>query len=315
MDAKNITSFVEFIIVGFSDFPDLQVPIFLFFGLSYTITLIANLFLTTLIYLSPTLKTPMYFLLSNLSILDVAFTSVTSPKLLYGYLAADNKISSIECVTQFCFLGMFVTTEYLLLTIMSYDRYVAVCRPLHYSVILSEKFCTTTAIAVWLSGLIATVPVAVIASYNIYCKSNVINHLFCDISTLLELTCSDTTVIRIILLIEGAFSLLTCFLLTVTSYIYIISSVLNISSSKGKHKAFSTCASHLTTVSLFYLAILVLYFIPKAVTTRKQRKVMTALYTNVIPMLNPLVYSLRNKDVKEAFVKIIRRKGLKCFWK
>ncbi|XP_077329405.1 olfactory receptor 5AR1-like [Lithobates pipiens] len=297
----NYTSHVDFIMLGFSNFPGLEIHFIVFFVISYIITLMANSFLIILTYVSSFLTSPMYFFLANLACLDIVYTSTTSPKLIYIFLISSNSISLSECITQYTFFVAFTSTEYFLLTVMSYDRYVAVCRPLHYSALLNRTFCRATSLSVWIIGFIACVPIAVTTSQNLYCSSNVINHFFCDIATLLELSCTNTAITQNIILAEGVLFLTTCFLPTIISYVFIISNIVKIKTSEGKHKAFSTCTSHLTTVTLFYSVIFVLYMVPRSAITQNQRKVMGVLFANVIPMLNPLIYSLRNKDVKKAW--------------
>nr|DBA30202.1 TPA: hypothetical protein GDO54_006215 [Pyxicephalus adspersus] len=291
---------MDFILIGFSNFPGLEIHFILFFLISYVTTLMANSFLIILTYMSPSLASPMYFFLSNLACLDIVYTSTTSPKLIYTFVIASQSITLSECIPQYTFFVAFTSTEYFLLTVMSYDRYIAVCRPLHYSVLLSRTFCRITSMSVWIIGFVASAPIAFATSQNLYCSSNVINHFFCDIATLLELSCTNTTITQNIIFAEGVLFLATCFLPTIISYVFIISTIFKIKSSEGKHKAFSTCTSHLTTVTLFYSVIFILYMIPRSAVTPNQRKVMGVLYANVIPMLNPLIYSLRNKDVKNA---------------
>ncbi|KAG9468917.1 hypothetical protein GDO78_021665, partial [Eleutherodactylus coqui] len=297
--------FKAFIIVGFSDFPDLEMPIAFLFLLSYIITLLANLFLISLICLSPMMKTPMYFFLCNLSSVDIICATSVSPYLVHISLEDNRRIPLSWCTAQLFFSAGSAGCEYFLLTVMSYDRYVAVCKPLHYSQLLSKKFCIISSFGVWVTGFVATFAVAINVFSNDFCLSNVIDHFFCDLDVLLELSCNDISVIWALMLADGAL-LFTCFALTIISYTNIISSILKIQTAQGKYKTFSTCASHLIAVSVFYSSILILYLIPNALRTRSQRKFITVLYTNVIPMLNPFIYSLRNKDVNKALKNLLR---------
>ncbi|XP_044132840.1 olfactory receptor 1019-like [Bufo gargarizans] len=270
----------------------------------------ANLFLITLITFSTLLVTPMYFFLCNLAFLDITYTSVTSPKLICAFIMAFSTMSHLECTIQYTFFVAFTSVEYFLLTVMSYDRYVAVCRPLHYHMVLNKRFCRLASFIIWLGGFIFSIPISVTTSRNVYCSSNVINHFFCDIAVLLELSSTNTASTQNIILFEGALFLTTCFLPTVVSYVFIIKTVSKIKSLSGKHKAFSTCASHLITVILFYSVIFTLYMMPRASLTQNQRKLISVLFSIVIPTLNPLVYSLRNKDVMRAFRTVIRQSTL-----
>ncbi|KAG8573951.1 hypothetical protein GDO81_008962 [Engystomops pustulosus] len=306
MDSKNQSLFKAFIITGFSDFPDLEMPIVLFFILSYMITLLANILLICLIFLSPSLKTPMYFFLCSLSGMDILCATSVSPNLIHMFLKHNNVILLSWCTVQFLFSAGSAGSEYFVLTVMSYDRYVAVCKPLHYSQLLSKKFCMISSIGSWVTGFSATFAIAIIFPFNDFCISNVIDHFFCDLNELLELSCSNISLIWALMLVDGAL-LFTCFILTITSYTFIISSILKIQSVQKKNKTFSTCASHLMAVSVFYSSISILYLIPNVLRTQSQRKLITILYTNVIPMVNPFIYSLRNKDVSKSMRHLLRQ--------
>nr|DBA30201.1 TPA: hypothetical protein GDO54_006214 [Pyxicephalus adspersus] len=274
IDYENKSKTTEFVIIGFSDYPDLKIPLLLCFLCVYTFTLAGNLVLTILISWSPSLSTPMYFFLCNLSSLDVLYTSTTCPKLIGISITQGGRISYVECMIQLYFFMAFASTEYFLLTVMSFDRYVAICKPLHYTLIMSKQVCLYGAMGSWLGGLAASIPIATVISTLDFCNSNTINHFFCDITALINLACSNTMLIRTVILIQGT--------------------------SKGKYKTFSTCASHLTTVSFFYITVLVLYMNPTSALSLGQGKILTTLYVYVIPMLNPVVYSFRNRNVKMA---------------
>ncbi|KAG9470128.1 hypothetical protein GDO78_018776, partial [Eleutherodactylus coqui] len=301
---QNKTNTVEFFIIGFSDVPDLQIPLFLFFLLVYLMTIMGNVILILLISCSPTLNTPMYFFLCNLSALDIVYTTVTSPKLIYICATNDGRITFTGCVIQLFFFVAFWNTEYFLLTVMSYDRYVAICKPLHYTMIMNRRLCAIAAIGTWISGMVGAISPTTVASMATYSPSNDLNHFFCDIKVLEKVAISDTTSIQSVILVQGTLLVMTAFILTLISYIYIISTILKIRSRMGKYKAFSTCASHLTVVSCFYILIFDLYFKPKSSVSLNQGKVLTILYAYIIPLLNPIIYSFRNKDVKEACKKM-----------
>ncbi|KAM8972419.1 LOW QUALITY PROTEIN: olfactory receptor 8G17-like [Pelodytes ibericus] len=307
MENRDNRSAVEFFLVGFSDLPGLHIPLFLFFLCVYLLTLMGNLVLVLLICWSPQLYTPMYFFLCNLSSLDIAYTSVTSPKLIHIFASNSGKISFSGCIVQLYFFISFASTEYFLLTVMSYDRYLAICQPLRYTILMNQRVCTVGATSIWLSGLLACVPIALVISNLNYCSSNKINHFFCDITALTTLSCGDTTLLHTVILTQGIILTMTSFMLTLISYVYIISTILKIRSSKGKHKAFSTCTSHLTTVSVFYCIIFELYIKPKSHISLNEGKLLSVIYVYIIPMLNPVIYSFRNKDVRLALRKTIKK--------
>ncbi|KAM8972418.1 olfactory receptor 5AR1-like [Pelodytes ibericus] len=300
-------SAVEFFIVGFSDLPQLHIPLFLFFLCIYLLTLMGNLLLVLMICWSPQLYTPMYFFLCNLSSLDIAYTSVTSPKLIHIFSSRGGKISFGGCIAQLYFFISFGSTEYFLLTVMSYDRYLAICQPLHYTTVMNRRVCTLGSISTWFGGLLASIPLVMVTANLKYCSSNIINHFFCDITALIKLSCDETTLIHTVIVIQGIILVMTSFMLTLLSYIYIISTILKIHSTEGKFKAFSTCTSHLTTVSVFYCLVFELYMKPKSDISLNKGKILTVLYVYIIPMLNPVVYSFRNKDVRLALRKIIKK--------
>ncbi|XP_075129337.1 olfactory receptor 1L4-like [Leptodactylus fuscus] len=298
------TKLIDFLVVGFSDFPDIQTPLFLYFLSVYILTLCGNLVLVVLIIWSPSLSTPMYFFLCNLSTLDVIYTSVTGPKLISIFATNNGRISYVECILQLYFFIAFGSTEYFLLTVMSYDRYVAVCKPLYYSIIMNQQVCKSVAIGSWLGGLVASIPIASVTSTLDYCSLNLIDHFFCDVNALIHLACNDTTLLHTVILIQGVVLVMTSFILTVISYIQILCSIMRIRTSTGKYKTFSTCGSHLTVVSLFYVMVFFLYMRPSSSMSLSEAKILTTLYVYIIPLLNPVVYSFRNQSVKEALRKL-----------
>ncbi|XP_029437187.1 olfactory receptor 1009-like [Rhinatrema bivittatum] len=300
METSNLTTVTEFIILGFPEYPDLQIPLFLLFLLIYLIILMGNLTIIALTCLDPHLHTPMYFFLCNLSFLDVSYTSVTLPRLLDILLRKRQRISAVGCFTQAYFFMFSVCVEFLLLTFMAFDRYVAICHPLNYIVIINQRLCVLMVTGAWISGSLGPLTHSVLLSYLSYCGSNEINHFFCDPSALLKLTCSSTSIIDHMTYILGAFIDLPCFVLTLTSYVYIISAILRIRSREGRRKAFSTCSSHLTVVILFYGTLICLYLRPTSMMSVDQNKFLALLYNVLIPMLNPMIYSLKNREVKGA---------------
>ncbi|XP_030042629.1 olfactory receptor 5B21-like [Microcaecilia unicolor] len=306
-DVENITAVTEFIILGLSDNPDLQVPLFLIFLLIYLITLLGNLAIVIATCIDPRLHTPMYFFLSHLSFTDICCTSNIVPKLLVIFLAGEKTISYSGCIMQLFFFMGFACTECFLLTAMAYDRYVAVCHPLHYLLIMNQKVYVLLAAASWTGGFLTSVTIMVSVICLSFCASNEINHIFCELMPLLKLSCTDTASAETVLFIAAALTSVPASLVTLTSYTFIISAILRIRSAEGKRKAFSTCSSHLTVISVFYLSIFCVYLRPNSTYSLQQGKILSVVYTTVTPMLNPLIYSLRNKDVKNALRKVIGR--------
>ncbi|XP_004916496.1 olfactory receptor 1019-like [Xenopus tropicalis] len=304
---QNKSGAAGFLIVGFSDSPELQGPLFLFFLLIYLVTVWGNLLLISLISTDSHLQTPMYFFLCNLSCLDISYSSVTAPYLLHIFSTGKNYIPFTMCMVQLYFFSSLATMEYMLLTTMAYDRYVAICRPLFYPQVMNQRTCILLAAAAWIGGLLAGAPLVILISALTYCKSNIINHFFCDLTPLLKLSCDDTSTVEFVMFLQGVSLLFSCFSLTMMSYIYIISAILKITSVEGRYKTFSTCGSHLTAVTLFYILLACVYMKPPSLYSLDEGKVVSILYVNIIPMLNPIIYSLRNKDVKKALNELPRR--------
>ncbi|XP_030044256.1 olfactory receptor 151-like [Microcaecilia unicolor] len=308
MEEENTTTATEFFILGFSEFQELQIPLFLLFLLIYLIILMGNLTIITVTCLDPQLHTPMYFFLCNLSLIDICSTSVSIPKLLDIFLRKTQRISVKGCFTQMYFFLCFGCVEVLIISVMAYDRYVAICHPLYYTVIMNQRVCVLMAIGSWISGIMEPMTHTVLVSYISYCRSNVINHFFCDVSALLKLSCSSTSTIESATYIFAVFVELPCFITTLLSYVYIISTILRIRSTEGRCKAFSTCSSHLTVVILFYGTTMCLYMRPTSLQSLDQNKLFAVLYNVLIPMFNPIIYSLRNTEVKTALRKCSNRK-------
>nr|XP_033779234.1 olfactory receptor 1G1-like [Geotrypetes seraphini] len=300
----------EFRLLGFSEFPELQLPLFALFSFLYLMAVLGNLLVVCIVYVDRQLHNPMYFFLANLSILDIFSMTVTVPKLLAILLTQSNPISFRSCIVQmYCYMSS-VEIEYLLLAAMAYDRYAAICNPLHYPIIMNKKVCALLAAASWVTGSLETLPHTITISQFSFCNSSIINHFFCDFVALQKLSCTDTSVIQILTFGISGLTLLTPFLLTLTSYVFIISTILKIRSREGKSKAFSTCSSHLTVITLLYGTITGVYLQPESGGSVKSNKLPTAMYIFTPPLLNPLIYSLRSKELNVALRKVINRQSM-----
>ncbi|XP_031245689.1 olfactory receptor 5B12-like [Mastomys coucha] len=304
---ENSTEVTEFILTGLTDDPELQIPLFIVFLLIYLITVLGNLGMVGLILLDSHLHTPMYLFLSHLSLVDFGYSSAVTPKVMAGLLSVDKTITHNACGTQFFFFVSFITTESFLLSAMAYDRYAAVCKPLHYTTTMTTNTCACLAIGSYVCGFLnSSIHTGNIFSLS-FCKSNVIEHFFCDAPPLLTLSCSDTSVSEMVILFVVGFNDLFSIVVIMISYMFIFITILRMHSSEGRQKAFSTCASHLTAVSIFYGSGIFMYLQPSSSHTMGSDKMASVFYTMVIPMLNPLVYSLRNKEVKSAFIKAVEK--------
>nr|XP_003421456.2 olfactory receptor 5B12-like [Loxodonta africana] len=307
---ENISEVTEFILVGLTDALELQAPSFLIFTLIYFITLLGNLGMIVLILLDPRLHTPMYFFLSNLSLVDCVYASAVTPKVMVGFLTGDKIISYNECATQMFFFAAFATTENFLLASMAFDRHAAVCKPLHYTTTMTSTVCVLLVTGSYICGLLQTSIHVALTFHLSFCHSNVVNHFFCDLLPLLALSCSDIYTNEIVLFTLAACNVFFTLLVILTSYLFIFIAIVRMHSAEGRKKAFSTCASHLTTVSIFYGTIIFMYLQPSSSHSMNRDKISSVFYTVIIPMLNPLVYSLRNKDVKSALKKVVENSKL-----
>ncbi|KAM4749109.1 olfactory receptor 1E16-like [Rhinophrynus dorsalis] len=274
--------------------------------LMYLMAVLGNLIIATLVCVLSELHTPMYFFLGNLSVQDLVLASTIQPKLLHITITGNSKISFQGCITQIFLFVMCVVNEFFLLTSMAYDRYVAICFSLHYSRIMNWRMCSMLAMNSWLISAINSLIYSFLMSKLSFCDVHEINHFFCDVKMILSLSCSDIAHMIQIIYMEAVFFGLIPFALILTSYVYIISTIVKINSSEGRLKAFSSCSSHLTVVILFYGTSLSLNTKPDSETFREQDKLLSMLYTLVVPMLNPLVYSLRNKQVLKAIKKVLK---------
>ncbi|XP_034372165.1 olfactory receptor 5B12-like [Arvicanthis niloticus] len=301
---QNTSELTEFILVGLTDDPFLQVPLFIIFTLIYLTTLVGNLGMILLILLDTRLHTPMYFFLSNLSLVDCVYSSAVTPKVIEGFLTEDTIISYNACAAQMFFFAAFATIESFILASMAYDRHAAVCKPLHYSTTMTTMICALLLAGSYVSGLLQSSIHVAFMFHLSFCNSNMINHFFCDIPPLLALSCSSIYTNEIVLFMLAAFNVAFTLLVILTSYLLIFVTILRMRSAESRKKAISTCASHLTTVSIFYGTIIFMYLQPSSSHSMDTDKMASVFYTMVIPMLNPLVYSLRNKEVKNAFKKV-----------
>ncbi|EDL27401.1 olfactory receptor family 8 subfamily U member 1 [Mus musculus] len=304
MEKKNCSSVDEFIFLGITKNPDMRVTFFTTLLLVYLINLLANLGMIILIRVNTQLHTPMYFFLSHLSFCDLCYSTAIGPKMLVDLLVEEKSIPIVGCALQFFTFCIFADSECLLLAVMAYDRYQAISNPLLYTVNMSSRLCSLLMAGVYLVGTADALIHTTLTFRLCFCGSNEINHFFCDVPPLLLISCSDTEVNELAIFTIFGFIELSTISGVLVSYCYIISSVLKIGSAEGRFKAFSTCASHLTAVAVFQGTMLFMYFRPSSAYSLDQDKMTSLFYTLVIPMLNPLIYSLRNKDVKEAVVKL-----------
>ncbi|XP_074153567.1 olfactory receptor 8G1-like [Sminthopsis crassicaudata] len=307
MDRGNNSAVTNFILEGLTDKPELQIPLLLLFLSIYVVTVVGNLGMITLIGVTSHLHTPMYYLLSSLSFIDLCHSTIITPKMLVNFVSEKNTISYNECMTQLFFFLTFIIAEGHMLAAMAYDRYVAICRPLLYNVIMSHQVCIWLVGGVFFMGLVGATAHTGCMHRLFFCK-DVINHYFCDINPLLELSCSSTYINEVVVLGFSAFNILIPTLIILSSYIFIISSILRIRSTEGRSKAFSTCSSHMVAVSIFSGSATFMYLQPSSVSSMEQGKVSSVFYSILVPMLNPLIYSLRNKDVKTAMRKFMERR-------
>ncbi|XP_006112371.2 olfactory receptor 10A4-like [Pelodiscus sinensis] len=304
---ENQTISGGFILVGFSYLHELQILLFLLLMIIYLLTLMGNVLVILLIILNSTLHTPMYFFLVNLSLLDVCFTTSVVPQLLVHLLIEEKTIVIEGCMAQmyvYCTMGFM---ECSLLAAMSYDRYVAICRPLHYTTIMSGQACARLTGASWIICISVAVTYTTWLFSLPFCGSHRIHHFFCDIAPVMKMVCTDTTNIRIVGFIFTGLFVMSPFLLILLSYVCIISTILKLPSAEGRRKAFSTCSSHLMVVTLFYGMALFTYLVPKSESTMESDQMISLMNTIVAPVLNPMIYTLRNKEVKGALRKTVAR--------
>uniref|UniRef100_I3NG93 Olfactory receptor n=1 Tax=Ictidomys tridecemlineatus TaxID=43179 RepID=I3NG93_ICTTR len=301
-----------FILLGLTDDPQIQSLLFIFLFFTYLLSISGNMAIISLILMNPHLKTPMYFFLQNFSFLEIFFTSACIPRYLYNLSTGDKTITYCACAIQAFFTDLFGVTEFFLLATMSYDRYVAICKPLHYTTIMSNRACRRLILCCWIAGLLIILPPFSLSQNLEFCDSNVIDSFLCDVSPFLKISCSDTWVIEQMVIGCAVLTFITTLLCVVLSYICIIKTIIRFPSAQQRKKAFSTCSSHMIVVSITYGSCIFIYVKPSAKDSVAINKGVIVLTTSIAPMLNPFIYTLRNKQVKQAFNDSVKRIALKC---
>ncbi|XP_004601962.2 olfactory receptor 6C2-like [Sorex araneus] len=304
---KNYTVLTTYILLGLTDDPTLQILLFIFLFITYTLSVLGNLTIITLTFVDPHLKTPMYFFLRNFSILEVSFTTVCIPRYLYTLATGDNTITYNPCAVQLFFVVLFGAVEFFLLSVMSYDRYVAICKPLHYTTIMNSEICIKFLISCYLISLIIILPPYIMGFKLEFCDSNVLDHFGCDAAPILKITCSDTEFLEGFVLVLAVLVLMFTLSCVVMSYTYIIKTILRFPSVQQRKKAFSTCSSHMIVVSITYGSCIFIYIKPSAKEGVAMNKVVSLLTTSVAPAMNPFIYTLRNKQVIQAFKDMLKK--------
>ncbi|XP_044117007.1 olfactory receptor 1030-like [Neovison vison] len=305
---KNDTVVTEFILLGLTDRAELQPVLFVVFLVIYLITVIGNVSMILLIRSDSKLHTPMYFFLSHLSFVDLCYATSVAPQMLVHFLSKRKSISFLGCLTQFHFFIALVITDYYMLTVMAYDRYMAICKPLLYSSKMSRCVCFSLVATPYVYGFANGLAQTILMLRLSFCGPNEINHFYCADPPLIVLACSDTYVKETAMFVVAGFNLTCSLAIILISYIFIFSAILHIRSAEGRRKAFSTCGSHLTAVTIFYGTLFCMHLRPPSETSVEQGKIVAVFYIFVSPMLNPLIYSLRNKDVKSAIRKVVEKK-------
>ncbi|XP_076971185.1 olfactory receptor 8K1 [Tamandua tetradactyla] len=300
-----VTHVTEFILLGVTDNPGLKAPLFATFLIIYLVTVIGNLGMILLTHVDSKLHTPMYFFLRHLSITDIGYSTVIGPKMMVNFVVNENTISYNWCATQLATFEIFIISELFILSAMAYDRYVAICKPLFYVVIMAEKVCWVLILIPYLYSTFVSLFLTIKLFTLSFCGSNIISYFYCDCLPLISILCSDTHELELIILIFSGCNLLSSLLIVLVSYMFILVTIFRMNSTDGRYKAFSTCGSHLTVVVVFYGTLLFIYLQPKYSHTFDIDKMASVFYTLVIPMLNPLIYSLRNKEVKGALKRIL----------
>ncbi|XP_025844892.2 olfactory receptor 6C75 [Vulpes vulpes] len=304
---RNHTTVTEFILLGLTNDPQWQVVLFIFLLVTYMLSVTGNLIIITLTLSDPHLQTPMYFFLRNFSFLEISFTSVCIPRFLVTIVTRDRTITYNGCVTQLFFFIFLGVTEFYLLAAMSYDRYVAICKPLHYMTVMSSRVCILLVFISWLAGFLIIFPPLILLLQLDFCASNIIDHFICDSSPILQLSCTNTHFLELMAFFLAVVTLMVTLTLVILSYTYIIRTILRIPSTSQRKKAFSTCSSHMIVVSLSYGSCIFMYIKPSARERVTLSKGVAVLNTSVAPLLNPFIYTLRNQQVKQAFKNMVQR--------
>ncbi|XP_063158670.1 olfactory receptor 5P56-like [Candoia aspera] len=308
IEAENFTSVKEFILLGLSSHRKIHVLLFLVILIIYSLTVLGNLLIIILVQADVQLNTPMYYFLSHLAVIEICYVTSTMPLMLSHLVAGNGAISFPFCITQIYVVGSMATTESLLLGVMAYDRYLAICHPLTYAVVMDKRCQLQFALACWIIAPLLCGICDVFLVCQTYCGPNQINHFMCEIPAVLKLSCGETQIVENIISGVGAFLLLLPFCVILTSYALILYSVSHMKSTAGQHKAFSTCGSHLLVVTLFYGPGIFMYVIPKSNSAPDRNKQTAIFYVLITPLLNPIIYTLRNKDIHRAVRKIMQRK-------
>ncbi|XP_075687648.1 olfactory receptor 2B8-like [Rhinoderma darwinii] len=301
---KNGTVFTEFILLGLSSNPRTQTTLFVIFLIVYIFTVLGNVMIIVVTLTDSSLQTPMYFFITNLSFIDIFFSSSTTPRMLKDMLLFRKTSSLAECVVQMYIFLSLGSSECILLAIMAYDRYMAICYPLHYTTVMERTVCIKIATGNWISGFLLSIFHVVLIWTMYFCDNNKINHFVCEAPELLSLGCGNVSVVEFVIFVFGVLVLIIPIVFIITSYIQIIRAILKMKTSEVQQKTFSTCGSHMLVVTLFYGSAMAAYMKPRSYSIPNMNKILTVIYAVIIPMLNPLIYTLRNKEVKRAVMKV-----------
>ncbi|XP_008562298.1 PREDICTED: olfactory receptor 8K5 [Galeopterus variegatus] len=312
MGQKNLTVLTEFVLMGVTRRPELQLPLLGVFLIIYVITVVGNLGMIILTKVDSCLHTPMYFLIRHLAFIDLGNSTVICPKMLVNFVVEQNTISYYACATQLAFFLLFIISEFFILSAMAYDRYVAICNPLLYNVIMSQRLCHVLVGIPYLYSAFQALMFTIKIFTSTFCGSNIISHFYCDDVPLIPMLCSNERLIELLIILFSAFNLISSLLVVLISYVIILLAICRMHSTEGRKKAFSTCGSHLTVVVVFYGSLLFMYVQPKSTHSFDTDKMASVFYTLVIPMLNPLIYSLRNKEVQNAFYRVFKNQYNFC---